>query len=96
MAIPVGYNFLSARERWASSVVAVLGIAGTVGVFVAMLALARGIVSQDLTRGLILMYLPPHALATGVALILATGLLAGLLPAVGAMRLSVVDAIRRI
>lgn len=42
MAIPVAYNLLSARERWTSSLVAVLGIAGTVGVFVAMLALARG------------------------------------------------------
>jgi putative ABC transport system permease protein len=42
MAIPLSYNLLSARERWTSSVVAVLGIAGTVGVFVAMLALARG------------------------------------------------------
>jgi len=42
MAIPVGYNLRSARERWTSSVVAVLGIAGTVGVFVAMLALASG------------------------------------------------------
>ena len=41
MAIPVSYNLLSAKERWTSSVVAVLGIAGTVGVFVAMLALAR-------------------------------------------------------
>jgi putative ABC transport system permease protein len=42
MAIPVTYNLQSARERWTSSVVAVLGIAGTVAVFVAMLALARG------------------------------------------------------
>jgi putative ABC transport system permease protein len=42
MAIPVSYNLRSAKERWSSSVVAVLGIAGTVGVFVAMLALARG------------------------------------------------------
>lgn len=42
MAIPVAYNLLSARERWTSSLVAVLGIAGTVGVFIAMLALARG------------------------------------------------------
>jgi putative ABC transport system permease protein len=42
VAIPVSYNLLSAKERWTSSVVAVLGIAGTVGVFVAMLALARG------------------------------------------------------
>ena len=42
MAIPVDYNLRSARERWPSSVVAVLGIAGSVGVFVSMLALARG------------------------------------------------------
>jgi putative ABC transport system permease protein len=42
MAIPVTYNLRSAKERWSSSVVAVLGIAGTVGVVVAMLALARG------------------------------------------------------
>jgi len=42
MAIPVAYNLRSAGQRWNSSVVAVLGIAGTVGVFVAMLALARG------------------------------------------------------
>jgi len=32
----------SLRARWTSTVVAVLGIAGTVGVFVAMLSLARG------------------------------------------------------
>jgi putative ABC transport system permease protein len=42
VAIPVAYNLQSARERWSSSVAAVLGIAGTVAVFVAMLALARG------------------------------------------------------
>ena len=42
MAIPFVYNFRSVRARWTSSIVAVLGIAGTVGVFVAMLSLARG------------------------------------------------------
>jgi putative ABC transport system permease protein len=42
MAIPVVYNFRSVRQRWPSTIVAVLGIAGTVGVFVAMLSLARG------------------------------------------------------
>src|SRR6266478_1135440 len=42
MAIPVIYNFRSVIARWPSAVVAVLGIAGTVGVFVAMLSLARG------------------------------------------------------
>ena len=42
MAIPVVYNLRSLRARWISTVVAVLGIAGTVSVFVAMLSLARG------------------------------------------------------
>lgn len=52
MAIPVSYNLLSAKERWTSSVVAVLGIAGTVGVFVAMLALARGFKATLTSSGL--------------------------------------------
>lgn len=42
MAIPFVYNIRSVKARWTSSIVAVLGIAGTVGVFVAMLSLARG------------------------------------------------------
>jgi putative ABC transport system permease protein len=42
MAIPVIYNVRSVFKRWPSAVVAILGVAGTVGVFVAMLALAQG------------------------------------------------------
>src|SRR6266853_1766027 len=42
MAIPVVYNLRSVKARWTSALVAVLGIAGTVGVFIAMLSLARG------------------------------------------------------
>src|SRR5271154_3799368 len=42
MAIPIVYNIRSVKARWTSTIVAVLGIAGTVGVFVAMLSLARG------------------------------------------------------
>jgi putative ABC transport system permease protein len=41
-SVPVSYNLRSVRERWTSTIVAILGIAGTVGVFVAMLSLARG------------------------------------------------------
>ena len=41
-SVPVTYNFRSVRARWTSTIVAVIGIAGTVGVFVAMLSLARG------------------------------------------------------
>jgi len=40
--VPISYNFRSIRARWTSTIVAVLGIAGTVGVFVAMLSLAHG------------------------------------------------------
>src|SRR5260370_11456031 len=42
MAIPIVYNLRSVRARWPSAIVAVAGIAGTVGVFVAILSLARG------------------------------------------------------
>jgi len=41
-AIPLSYNVKSVRARWTSSIVAVLGIAGTVSVLIAMLAMARG------------------------------------------------------
>jgi len=41
-SVPISYNFRSIRARWTSTIVAVLGIAGAVGVFVAMLSLARG------------------------------------------------------
>jgi putative ABC transport system permease protein len=51
-AIPVVYNVRSAKERWMSSVVAVIGIAGTVGVFIAMLALARGFQATLVSSGL--------------------------------------------
>lgn len=53
MAIPVVYNLRSVRARWASSVVAVIGIAGTVAVFVAMLALARGFRATVVSSGLL-------------------------------------------
>ncbi|HUL16404.1 MAG TPA: ABC transporter permease [Terriglobales bacterium] len=42
MAIPLIYNVRSVKARWTSAIVAVLGIAGTVGVFIAMLSLAHG------------------------------------------------------
>jgi putative ABC transport system permease protein len=49
--VPVSYNFRSIRERWTSTIVAVLGIAGTVGVFVAMLSLARGFKATMVSSG---------------------------------------------
>jgi putative ABC transport system permease protein len=52
VAIPLVYNVRSVRRRWTSSLVAVLGIAGTVAVFVAMLALARGFKATIVSSGL--------------------------------------------
>jgi putative ABC transport system permease protein len=45
------YNLESVRARWRTTVVAILGIAGTVGVFVAMLSLARGFEAALVTSG---------------------------------------------
>jgi putative ABC transport system permease protein len=69
----------------------IAGVGGVVGLW-----LARGMAARDITGGLLPMYLSGQALASGFAVALATGLLAGLLPAVSAMRMSVVDALRRV
>ncbi len=51
MAIPVVYNLRSVKARWTSAIVAVAGIAGTVGVFIAMLSLARGFKATLVSSG---------------------------------------------
>jgi putative ABC transport system permease protein len=51
MAIPIVYNLRSVQARWTSAIVAVLGIAGTVSVFVAMLSLARGFKATLVSSG---------------------------------------------
>jgi putative ABC transport system permease protein len=51
VAIPVIYNLRSVKARWSSAIVAVVGIAGTVGVFVAMLSLARGFKATLVSSG---------------------------------------------
>jgi putative ABC transport system permease protein len=87
----VGYSdgFVLGLVLAESALIAALG--GAIGLW-----LADAVVGQDITRGLVQLYLPGSALAGGVVVALATGLLAGLLPALGAMRLSVVDALRRV
>jgi len=42
MAIPINYNIRSVVTRWPSTLVAVLSVAGTVAVFIVMLAMAQG------------------------------------------------------
>jgi len=49
--LPLTYNLRSVAARWVSAVVAVLSIAGTVGVFVAMLSLARGFQAAMIASG---------------------------------------------
>jgi putative ABC transport system permease protein len=66
-------------------------IGGVIG-----LLLASQLVKQDLTQGLLLLYLPPIAFVLGAVIALGTGFLAGVLPALNAMRLNVVSALRRI
>jgi putative ABC transport system permease protein len=51
LPLPIVYNIRSVRERWTSSLVAIVGIAGAVGVFVAMLALARGFQATLVSSG---------------------------------------------
>jgi putative ABC transport system permease protein len=51
MAIPISYNVRSVGARWANAVVSVLGIAGTVGVFLAMLAMANGFQATLIASG---------------------------------------------
>ena len=54
------------------------------------------ITGTDITKGIILLYLPPSAIAAGVFAAFTTGVLSGLLPALAAMRLTVVNALRRV
>jgi len=51
MAIPFSYNVRSIAARWKTTIVSILGIAGTVGVFVAMLAMARGFQATLIASG---------------------------------------------
>jgi putative ABC transport system permease protein len=69
----------------------IAAVGGAIGLW-----LARGMAGQDITSGILPMYLSGATLAAGAAVALGTGFLAGLLPAVSAMRMSVVDALRRV
>jgi putative ABC transport system permease protein len=68
-------------------------VGGGAGLAMAKLFTLRG----DPTHGLLpFFYLPPDAIVGGLALAMAVGLTAGILPALSAMRLRVVDALRRV
>jgi putative ABC transport system permease protein len=89
----IGYSdrFVLLLILMESVVIAVVG--GGLG-----LLLAKGFsLLGDPTHGLLpIFYLPLTALLVGLAAALAVGVASGLLPALGAMRLRVVDALRRV
>lgn len=71
--------------------IAVVG--GGLGLALAWLFVQQG----DPTGGLLAIFvLPPRDLMVGVALMALMGVLAGVMPAVGAMRLKITDALRRV
>jgi putative ABC transport system permease protein len=88
-AIGFSARFVLGLVLTESTCIAVVG--GVLGLW-----LARTLIQQDLTQGLILLYLPWAALAAGATLALLTGMVAGLIPALNAMRLNVASALRRL
>lgn len=69
-----------------------VGVGGAAGLALAVAIISRG----DPTGGFLpLFFLPPRQVALGAVLVAALGLASGLLPALGAMRLRIVDALRR-
>jgi putative ABC transport system permease protein len=72
--------------------VAITAIGGGLGLLVSWLFVRQG----DPTNGMLPIFvLPPRDVAAGGVLVLLLGLLAGALPAAGAMRLHITDALRR-
>jgi putative ABC transport system permease protein len=68
-------------------------IGGGFGLLLGKLLAANG----DPTGGLLpIFFLPPRAIVTGIVVALSVGLVAGIIPAINAMRLRVVDALRRV
>jgi len=94
-AIGFSDRFLLVFVLAESMAIALLGGALGLGVAVtlAKLAMAYG---NPLAQVLPLLYFPPEQVAVGFGIALAVGGLAGLLPALTASRLNVVDALRRV
>jgi putative ABC transport system permease protein len=89
----IGFSDPRVMRLILAEAVLIAGQGGLVG-----LALAK-LVLPGLTRALPMLgvlYVSPLTFATGFLLALAVGAAAGLLPAIGAMRLKVVDALRRV
>jgi putative ABC transport system permease protein len=89
----IGYSDIALMLLVLAESLIIAAIGGGVGLGLAKLFTLRG----DPTGGLLpYFYLPPRAIVAGAALALAIGAISGLTPAVSAMRLRVVDALRRV
>ena len=89
----VGFSDVGVLGLILAESVLIAGQGGIFGLGLAKLFTLGG----DPTRGLLgTFYLPWGSLGIGLALTLAVGIVAGLLPAIAAMRLRVVDALRRV
>lgn len=89
----IGMNDTTVLALVMAEAITVAAIGGGAGLFLAKLFTLRG----DPTGGMLQnFYLAPRNLALGFALALAAGSAAGIIPALGAMRLRIVDALRRV
>ena len=105
LGLPIAYWLTFSARRWKFLVEALVALPlvlpPTVLGFYVLLAIGPrspiGAVYARLTGGLLpFFYLPPVAILMGSALALGVGILSGILPALSAMRLRVVEAMRRV
>jgi putative ABC transport system permease protein len=89
----IGMNDATVLSLVLAEAIAVAAIGGGAGLILAKLFTLRG----DPTGGMLQnFFLASRSLALGFVLALAAGAAAGIIPAIGAMRLKIVDALRRV
>jgi putative ABC transport system permease protein len=89
----VGFTDVSVLLLVMAEALVIATLGGAIGLGLAKLFTLSG----DPTRGMLAnFYLPNNALIAGLALALGAGAAAGIIPAIGAMRLRIVDALRRV
>lgn len=89
----VGYSDMFVLVLVLMESLVIAGVGGSLG-----LLLAKGLtLLGDPTHGLLpYFYLPTRAMVAGLGMALLVGIISGILPAIGAMRLRVVNALRRV